>query len=332
MAAELLRVEDLQVEFVTRDGVARAVNGVSFSVAPGETVAVLGESGSGKSVTAQAIMGILDTPPARIAGGSIQLMGRELVGLPEDEYRLIRGEQIAMIFQDALSALNPVTSVGKQIAEMFQIHRGASRQDAKDQAIQVMTQVGIPAAASRYDSFPHQFSGGMRQRAMIAMMIALKPKVLIADEPTTALDVTIQAQIIELLQELQSETDMGLILITHDLGVVAEVADHITVMYAGRTMEEGPVDEIYRSTANPYTRGLLQSIPTIHSAEGRLPAIPGLPPSLFALPEGCAFHPRCPNAKDRCRQGEAPELVEVADRHRSRCWYAEEVMRSDNLR
>ena len=194
MAAELLRVEDLQVEFVTRDGVARAVNGVSFSVAPGETVAVLGESGSGKSVTAQAIMGLLDTPPARIAGGSIQLMGRELVGLPEDEYRLIRGEQIAMIFQDALSALNPVTSVGKQIAEMFQIHRDASRQDAKDQAIQVMTQVGIPAAASRYDSFPHQFSGGMRQRAMIAMMIALKPKVLIADEPTTALDVTIQAQ------------------------------------------------------------------------------------------------------------------------------------------
>ncbi len=332
MAEELLRVEDLQVEFSTRDGIARAVNGVSFSVNPGETVAVLGESGSGKSVTAQAIMGILDSPPARIAGGTIKLLGRELVGMAEDEFRTIRGEQIAMIFQDALSALNPVTSVGKQIAEMFRIHRGVNRADAKKQAIQVMTQVGIPAASDRFDSYPHQFSGGMRQRVMIAMMIALKPRVLIADEPTTALDVTVQAQIIELLQQLQSETDMGLILITHDLGVVAEVADHISVMYAGRTMEEGPVSEIYRETAHPYTRGLLRSIPTIESPEGRLPAIPGLPPSLFALPEGCAFNPRCSVSQDKCRQGEPPELIQVADRHLSRCWYAEEVMRDDRNR
>ncbi len=327
MGAELLRVEDLHVEFVTRDGTAQAVNGVSFFVNPGETVAVLGESGSGKSVTAQAIMGILDTPPARIAGGSIQLLGQELVGLAEDEYRAIRGEQIGMIFQDALSALNPVTSVGKQVAEMFRIHRGLDRAEAKNQAIEVMNQVGIPAASDRYDSYPHQFSGGMRQRIMIAMMIALKPKVLIADEPTTALDVPVQAQIMELLQELQSETDMGLILITHDLGVVAEVADYISVMYAGRTMEEGPVREIYRDTANPYTQGLLRSIPTIESPAGRLPTIPGLPPSLLALPQGCAFHPRCPSATDQCRHGAPPEVVQVAEQHLSRCWYAEEVMR-----
>lgn len=328
MAEHLLAVDELKVEFDTRDGIARAVNGVSFTLDPGETIAILGESGSGKSVTAQAIMGILDTPPARISGGSIRLRGQELIGLPEKDYRQIRGSEIAMIFQDALSALNPVISVGEQIAEMFRVHQGMNRKAAHAATIEVLKRVRIPGAEERYGSYPHQFSGGMRQRIMIAMMIALKPAVLIADEPTTALDVTVQAQIMELLQELQSETDMGLILITHDLGVVADVAERISVMYAGRTMERGSVDEIYAHTANPYTEGLLESIPTIDSRGGRLPAIKGLPPSLFAVPPGCAFNPRCPRAVAKCRDGDPPPLVTVAPGHGSRCWFAEEVYRS----
>jgi oligopeptide transport system ATP-binding protein len=326
VAERLLEVEDLFVEFSTRDGVARAVNGVSFTVDRGQTVAILGESGSGKSVTAQAIMGILDTPPARIAGGSIRLQGVELIGLPEDEYRQIRGRRIAMIFQDALSALNPVISVGEQISEMYRTHRGMDRKAAKHASIEVMERVRIPAAAERFGDYPHQFSGGMRQRIMIAMMIALKPEILIADEPTTALDVTVQAQIMDLLQMLKDETDAGLILITHDLGVVADVAQRILVMYAGRTMERGSVDEIYAHTANPYTAALLQSIPKIDQKLERLPAIKGLPPSLYAVPAGCAFNPRCPRVTDKCRTGEPPELVEVAADHSSRCWFAEEVL------
>ncbi|MGB8020707.1 MAG: ABC transporter ATP-binding protein [Candidatus Nanopelagicales bacterium] len=326
MAQRLLEVEDLYVEFSTRDGTARAVNGVSFTLDRGQTVAILGESGSGKSVTAQAIMGILDTPPARIAGGSIKLEGLELIGLPEAEYRQVRGRQIAMIFQDALSALNPVMSVGEQIAEMFRIHQGLDRRSARDAAVEVMVRVRIPAAAERFGNYPHEFSGGMRQRIMIAMMIALKPAVLIADEPTTALDVTVQSQIMDLLAELKEETNMGLILITHDLGVVADVAERILVMYAGRTMERGSVDEIYTNTANPYTYGLLASIPKIDHRIARLPAIPGLPPSLYGVPAGCAFNPRCPMATDRCRAGDPPELMDVARDHSSRCWYAQEVL------
>jgi oligopeptide transport system ATP-binding protein len=278
-------------------------------------------------VTAQAIMGILDTPPARIAGGSIKLQGVELIGLPEDEYRQIRGRRIAMIFQDALSALNPVISVGDQISEMYRTHQGLDRKAAKEASLDVMRRVKIPGAAERFGDYPHQFSGGMRQRIMIAMMIALKPEVLIADEPTTALDVTVQAQIMDLLQMLKDETDAGLILITHDLGVVADVAQRILVMYAGRTMERGSVDEIYASTANPYTYSLLQSIPKIDQRLKRLPAIKGIPPSLYAVPAGCAFNPRCPRATDQCRTGEPPELLEVGLDHESRCWYAEEVLR-----
>ncbi len=326
MAETLLAVEDLYVEFSTRDGVARAVNGVSFTVERGQTVAILGESGSGKSVTAQAIMGILDTPPARIAGGSIRLQGTELIGLREDRYRSLRGRQIAMIFQDALSALNPVISVGEQIAEMFRLHQGQDKESAKAAAIEVMQRVKIPAAVERYGNYPHEFSGGMRQRIMIAMMIALKPAVLIADEPTTALDVTVQSQIMELLEDLKQETQMGLILITHDLGVVADVAQRILVMYAGRTMERGSVDEIYTNTANPYTYGLLASIPKLDQRVSRLPAIQGLPPSLYRVPAGCAFNPRCPMAAAQCRSGEPPALLEVAHDHYSRCWYAQEVL------
>jgi oligopeptide transport system ATP-binding protein len=326
MAGErLLDVEDLFVEFHTRDGLARAVNGVSFTLDRGQTVAILGESGSGKSVTAQAIMGILDTPPARIAGGSIRLSGQELIGLPEDEYRQIRGKRIAMIFQDALSALNPVMSVGAQISEMYRLHQGMSKKDARDAAVEVMRRVKIPGADERFGNYPHQFSGGMRQRIMIAMMIALKPEVLIADEPTTALDVTVQSQIMELLAEIKEEVNAGLILITHDLGVVADVAQRILVMYAGRTMERGSVDEIYTNTANPYTYGLLASIPKLDQRVERLPAIKGLPPSLYSVPPGCAFNPRCPRATDTCRKGDPPPLTEVAPDHISRCWFAEEV-------
>ena len=238
-AAPLLEVSDLHVQFKTRDGIVRAVNGMSFTLHEGETIAILGESGSGKSVTAQAIMGILDPKIASIPQGSITYRGQELVGLSERENRKLRGADLALIFQDALSALNPVTCVGDQVAEMFRVHGGASRKEAKAQAIEVMGHVGIPAADKRFGDYPHQFSGGMRQRIMIAMMIAMRPAVLIADEPTTALDVTVQAQIMELLQELQEETGTGLVLITHDLGVVASVAERIVVMYSGRVMEQG---------------------------------------------------------------------------------------------
>jgi len=325
MTTPLLRVDNLHVQFSTRDGIVRAVNGMTFDLSEGETIAILGESGSGKSVTAQAIMGILDPEVASIPSGSITFRGEELVGLSERKHRKLRGTAIAMIFQDALSALNPVICVGDQVAEMFRVHAGASRKAAKQQAIEVMGHVGIPAAAQRYGDYPHQFSGGMRQRIMIAMMIALKPAVLIADEPTTALDVTVQAQIMDLLKELQRETGTGLILITHDLGVVASVAERIVVMYSGRVMEQGDVDSMYAHPANPYTIGLLDSIPRLDARVGRLPAIPGLPPNLLSVPSGCPFHVRCIRAEDRCRVDPVPSLVEVGPAHLSACWFAEEV-------
>src|SRR4051794_9799087 len=252
----LLEVEDLHVEFRTREGIAKAVNGVSYSVSAGETLAVLGESGSGKSVTAQAIMGILDTPPGYVTGGQVRFRGENIFALPEDDRRKLRGAHMAMIFQDALSALNPVFSVGWQIGEMFRVHQGMSRKESKLKAIELMDRVRIPSAKDRVNDFPHQFSGGMRQRVMIAMSIALNPALLIADEPTTALDVTVQAQVMDLLAELQRESGMGLILITHDLGVVADVADKCAVMYAGRIVEEAPVGDLYSRPAHPYTEGL----------------------------------------------------------------------------
>ncbi|MFI9361069.1 ABC transporter ATP-binding protein [Kitasatospora sp. NPDC053057] len=308
----LLDVRDLHVEFVTRDGVARAVNGVNYSVRAGETLAVLGESGSGKSVTAQAIMGILDMPPARIPRGEIRFRGRDMLKMGKDERRKIRGRKIAMIFQDALSALNPVLSVGFQLGEMFRAHQGTSRAEAKQRAVDLMDRVRIPAAKERVNDFPHQFSGGMRQRIMIAMALALEPDLIIADEPTTALDVTVQAQVMDLLAELQAEFNMGLILITHDLGVVADVADKIAVMYAGRIVETAPVHELYARPAHPYTRGLLDSIPRLDQKGQELYAIKGLPPNLLRIPKGCAFNPRCPRAQDICR-AEVPELFPVAE-------------------
>jgi len=322
----LLDVHDLHVEFRTRDGVARAINGVSFHLDPGESLAILGESGSGKSVTAQAIMGILDTPPAFVTGGEVRFRGVDLLKIPDDDRRHVRGQRISMIFQDALSALNPVFTVGWQIAEMFRVHRGMNRTDAREAAIKLMERVNIPGARQRAGNFPHQFSGGMRQRIMIAMALALDPEILIADEPTTALDVTVQAQIMELLKELQTETGMGLILITHDLGVVADVADRINVMYAGRMVESAPVRELYASPAHPYTEGLLDSIPRLDQTAGELAAIGGLPPNLTNIPPGCAFNPRCKYARDVCRVDPVPPLVDLGAGRSSACHFTHELL------
>ena len=321
----LLEVEDLFVEFHTPDGGATAINGVSFELRQGESLAILGESGSGKSVTAQAIMGILDMPPAVIPSGHIRYCGQDLLTMPEEQRRKTRGPEISMIFQDALSSLNPVFPVGWQIAEMFRVHRGLNKSDALDKAIGLMERVSIPAARERVKAYPHQFSGGMRQRIMIAMAIALDPAVLIADEPTTALDVTVQAQIMALLQELQEERHMGLILITHDLGVVADVADRIAVMYTGRLVETAEVHELYARPAHPYTKGLLDSIPRLDQKGQTLAAIGGLPPNLLRIPPGCPFNPRCHMARDVCRT-DLPPLHEVTPGRFSACHYAEEVI------
>jgi oligopeptide transport system ATP-binding protein len=324
----LLEVDNLHVEFRTNQGVASAVNGVSYSVDAGETLAVLGESGSGKSVTAQAVMGILDSPPGFVTQGAVRFQGQDLLALDEEQRRRIRGRNIAMIFQDSLSALNPVFSVGWQIGEMFRVHQGMSKSDAKKKAIELMDRVRIPAARMRVNDYPHQFSGGMRQRIMIAMAIALDPELLIADEPTTALDVTVQAQVMELLGELQREGNMGLILITHDLGVVADVADRIAVMYAGRIVEQAPVHDLYANPAHPYTEGLLQSIPRVDLKGQELYAIKGLPPNLLRIPSGCPFHPRCPYRRDVCAE-KVPPLYDVAPGRGSACHFWEEVISSD---
>ncbi|MFC5746765.1 ABC transporter ATP-binding protein [Actinomadura rugatobispora] len=322
--APLLEVADLHVRFRVRDQDVRAVNGLSYTLAEGETVAILGESGSGKSVAAQAVMGILDSPPARITHGSVRLRGEELLGLPERRRRRYRGDRISMIFQDALTALNPVFTVGDQICEMYQVHRGMRRKEAKARAVELMERVRIPSPRERLGDHPHHFSGGMRQRIMIAMALALEPDVLIADEPTTALDVTVQAQIMRLLADLQDELRMGLVLITHDLGVVAGVADRIVVMYAGSVAEQAPAGALYARPAHPYTKGLLASVPRLDRSGERLVPIKGAPPNPAALPPGCPFRPRCPRAEDVCAE-ERPPLVEVAPGHAAACHFAEEV-------
>jgi oligopeptide transport system ATP-binding protein len=324
----LLEVENLHVEFHTRDGVARAVNGVSYSVRGGETLAVLGESGSGKSVTAQAIMGILDTPPGYVTAGAVRFRATDVLKLSEEKRRALRGPSMAMIFQDALSALNPVFPVGWQIGEMFRVHQGMSRREAKQRAVELMDRVRIPSAKQRVNDYPHQFSGGMRQRVMIAMSIALNPQVLIADEPTTALDVTVQAQVMDLLAELQRESGMGLILITHDLGVVADVADRIAVMYAGRIVEEADAADLYRNPAHPYTKGLLASIPRLDDKGGAISVIGGLPPTLTRLPSGCAFHPRCRYVQDVCRT-DVPPLAKFPPNRGSACHFWKEVVEDE---
>ncbi|RKS67778.1 peptide/nickel transport system ATP-binding protein/oligopeptide transport system ATP-binding protein [Actinomadura pelletieri DSM 43383] len=326
--APLLQVADLHVRFRVRGRDVRAVNGLSYTLAEGETVAILGESGSGKSVAAQAVMGLLDSPPAQVDRGSVRLRGAELLGLPERRRRAYRGEHLSMIFQDASTALNPVFTVGDQLAEMYRVHRGLGRRAARDRAVELMERVRIPSAGRRLGDHPHRFSGGMRQRVMIAMALALEPDVLIADEPTTALDVTVQAQIMRLLAALRDELNMGLVLITHDLGVVAGVADRIVVMYAGSVAERSPVRDLYARPAHPYTRGLLASVPRLGPRLGsrRAPLVPiaGAPPDPAALPSGCPFRPRCARAEAVCA-AEAPPLVTVAPGHDSACHFAEEV-------
>ncbi|MGI5339837.1 ABC transporter ATP-binding protein [Streptomyces sp. CA-181903] len=325
MSDALLEVRDLHVEFRTRDGVAKAVNGVSCAVDAGETLAVLGESGSGKSVTAQAVMGILDSPPGRVTGGQVLFRGQDLLTMGAEHRRRLRGDRLAMIFQDALSALNPVLTVGAQLAEMYEVHQGMTRRDARARAVTLMDRVRIPAAKDRVGDYPHQFSGGMRQRIMIAMALALEPDLIIADEPTTALDVTVQAQVMDLLAELQREFTMGLVLITHDLGVVADVADRIAVMYAGRVVENAPVRDLYAAPAHPYTQGLLESVPRLDRKGRELHAIKGLPPNLVNIPPGCPFHPRCPRARDICRT-DRPPLFPVAPGRSSACHFWQETL------
>jgi len=317
----LLEIHDLEVSFATEDGLLRAVSGVSFTVSRGEVVAIVGESGSGKSVTVMTLMGLTRSPNSRF-GGAARLHGEDLVGASEEQLEAIRGKEIAMIFQDPISSLSPVQRVGAQIVEQIRAHENVSKAAALDRAIELMGRVGIPHARDRVRAYPHEFSGGMRQRVMIAMALSLSPSVLIADEPTTALDVTIQAQILDEIRQLSAESDAGVIFVTHDLGVVADIADRVLVMYAGRLVEQGTVDEIFYDPQHPYTWGLLGSITRVdRDPPRRLPAIPGQPPSLVGVPEGCPFRARCPHAFDRCR--ELPPLVPRlpdAPGHLDRCW------------
>ena len=318
----LLSVRDLRAWFFTDQGVAKAVDGVSFEVREGETLGIVGESGCGKTVTSLALLGLLPVPPARVMdGSSVRFRGQELVGAHERSLRALRGNEISMVFQEPMSSLNPVFSVGDQIAETLRLHRGMDRRAARAEAVRLLDEVGIPEPARRVDEYPHQLSGGMRQRVMIAMAISCSPKLLIADEPTTALDVTIQAQILELLAELRRTLGMAVLLITHDLGVVAEVCDRVVVMYAGQVVETGTVEDIFVRPAHPYTRGLLGSLPSVGGAGGRLVSIAGTVPSPLHWPEGCRFRARCGLAGEGC---EAPqELVELGAHGRAaRCWRA----------
>jgi peptide/nickel transport system ATP-binding protein len=318
----LLEVSDLRVSFATEEGTVHAVDGVTFTVDRGEIVAIVGESGSGKSVTAMTLMGLTRSPNARF-DGTATLEGRQLISATEEELRRIRGKEIAMVFQDPMTSLDPVYRIGDQIIEQIRAHdHKISKQAAMARVVELLTGVGIPRARERVRSYPHEFSGGMRQRVMIAMALSCSPSLLIADEPTTALDVTIQAQILRELNSLRSETDAGIILVTHDLGVVADIADRIIVMYAGRVVEEGTLDELFYDPQHPYTWGLLGSITRVdRDRSQRLPAIPGMPPSLLSPPQGCHFRPRCPHEFDRCASVPPLEArLPEAPGHRDRCW------------
>ncbi len=317
----LLDVRDLVVQFKTQDGVVTAVNNVSFSVNRGETLGIVGESGSGKSVTSLAIMRLIPSPPGKIAGGKIMFDGENLVDFSESEMRKIRGNRISMIFQDPMTSLNPVLRIGRQMTESLQLHMGMSMAQARKRSIDLLGMVGIPSPDKRLDDYPHQFSGGMRQRVMIAMGLACNPELLIADEPTTALDVTIQAQILELLNRLKNETGTAIIFITHDLGVVAGMTDRVIVMYAGRVVEQAATHELYANPRMPYTMGLLDSIPRLDEGEGeRLTPIRGLPPDLLDARERCPFAPRCDFVQDRCWQ-EIPPLRPVGKNHQAACLF-----------
>ncbi|MDX6500219.1 MAG: oligopeptide transport system ATP-binding protein [Blastocatellia bacterium] len=320
----LLSVKDLRTYFETEDGTVKAVDGISFELKQGETLGIVGESGSGKSVANLSIMRLIPNPPGKIVSGSIMFDGRDVLKLSSREVRDIRGKRIAMIFQDPMTSLNPFMRVSKQLMEVTQLHLGHSRKEARAHAIKMLEHVGIPDAHQRVDSYPHEFSGGMRQRVMIAMALSCEPELLIADEPTTALDVTIQAQILELIKRLKAETGASVILITHDLGVVAGMTDHIIVMYAGKVFEQAATTELFERPANPYTRGLLRSVPDPTDEQGQLYQIPGLPPDVAHLPPGCPFAPRCERAEDICRR-EFPPNVQVTPGHFSLCHFANEV-------
>ncbi|MBX5464085.1 MAG: ABC transporter ATP-binding protein [Clostridia bacterium] len=324
MAEPLLEVRDLKTYFRTEDGVARAVDGVSFALGRGETLGIVGESGSGKSVTSLSIMRLIPDPPGRIAGGQILFEGRDLLGLSEREMRKIRGNEISMIFQEPMTSLNPVFTVGRQIEESIRLHQKVDARESRVRAIEMLRRVGIPSPEVRVDQYPHQMSGGMRQRVMIAMALACNPKLLIADEPTTALDVTIQAQILELIKQLKREFGTSVLLITHDMGVVADMCDRVIVMYAGKVVEEARVDDLFERPLHPYTEGLLHSIPSMEGRREKLHVIEGNVPNPLALPRGCAFAPRCPYAVERCRR-EEPPLETTGDGRKVACWRYDEI-------
>jgi len=330
LAAPLLEVDELKTFFFTRDGIVRAVDGLSFSVGRGEVLAIVGESGCGKSVTSLSILRLIASPPGRTVAGRVVFEGRDLLQLSEPEMRKIRGDAISMVFQEPMTSLNPVLTIGHQIAEVLVLHRGASREGAMQRAVEMLRMVRIPEPERRVAQYPHELSGGMRQRVMIAMALACEPRLLIADEPTTALDVTIQAQILDLMRELKERTGAAIVLITHDLGVVAEMAQRVVVMYAGRKVEEAPVAELFERPRHPYTRGLLDSIPKLGAASGgggatRLSEILGTVPSLAEPIVGCAFAPRCGYATTRCRS-DYPPLEEKVPGHHAACWESERML------
>lgn len=318
---KILKVEDLVTRFNTPEGTVYAVNGVSFDLGEGETLGVVGESGCGKSVTMLSVMQLIPRPPGKIVNGKAYFHGDDLLQLSPDEIRSVRGSQIAMIFQDPMTSLNPVLTIGKQVSEPLMLHLGMTKKDAEERVVELLRLVGIPEAEKRLTQYPHQFSGGMRQRVMIAMALACNPQILIADEPTTALDVTIQAQIIELVKKLRDEIGMSVIWITHDLGVVAGMAQRMMVMYAGYIIEEAPVKELYSNPTHPYTLGLLGSLPRLDRGgeHTKLNVIPGLPPLLLEKPVACPFQPRCPYSFERCEEN--PPLMDVGVNHRAACWW-----------
>jgi oligopeptide transport system ATP-binding protein len=326
----LLEVKNLKTQFFTQDGVVKAVDDVSFYVMPGETLGVVGESGSGKSMTGLSIMRLIPNPPGKIVNGEVTFNGRDILKMSEEQVRSIRGNDIAMIFQDPMTSLNPVLTINRQISEALQLHMGMNKDQAKQRSIELLKMVGIPNAEERVGQYPHQFSGGMRQRVMIAMALSCNPKLLIADEPTTALDVTIQAQILDLMRTLQNETGTGVIMITHSMGVVAGMADRVQVMYAGHIVETASTEEIFANPRHPYTVGLMKSIPRLDArSKEKLQPIRGLPPDLIDLPDMCPFVPRCNYAREKCEQ-KNPPLIQVAPGHHSACWFWEEVHREDD--
>ncbi|MEE9277057.1 MAG: ABC transporter ATP-binding protein [Dehalococcoidia bacterium] len=324
MAEPLLQVKELQTHFFTSEGVVKAVNGVSYDVQPGETLGLVGESGSGKTVSALSLMRLIPNPPGKIVSGEVIFDGESILEVDDSRMREIRGNDMAMVFQEPMTSLNPVLTIGRQLTEALELHRHMKGREASERAVELLHMVGIPAAEQRLRDYPHQFSGGMRQRVMIAMALSCDPKLLLADEPTTALDVTIQAQVLEVMARLSRELGTAVIVITHNLGVVARYADRVNVMYGGRIVESGSAEEIYHQPRHAYTLGLLESVPRLDSRLGRLIPIEGVPPDLANLPSGCSFAPRCRFATDICRE-ERPELTEYSTGHTTACWHPEEV-------